>query len=124
MAHDGTDESASAALLESLLLKDMITWSQGLDPARREQLLTLGPVSLPPPFLTPTDRDGTEPGYAEIEQVKRRALRRAEQLSNIYLDEADRAADQSTMELAQKLAAQSIMRLAGLRNIASASGSQ
>jgi hypothetical protein len=36
--------------------------------------------------------------------------------------EADSADDQSSMELAQKLAAQSIMRLAGLRNIASASG--
>ena len=120
--HDGIDVSASAALLESLLLKDMMAWSQGLDPAQREQLLTLGPVPLPPPFLTPIDRDGTDAGYAEIEQVKRRALRRAEQLSNIYLDEADRAADQSRMELAQKLAAQSIMRLAGLRHLASESG--
>jgi hypothetical protein len=43
-------------------------------------------------------------------------------LSNIYLDEADHAADQSSMELAQKLAAQSIMRLAGLRHLASESG--
>ena len=121
-AHDGTDESASAALLESLLLKDMMTWSQGLDPARRQELLTLGGHPLPPPFLTPTARDGTEPGDTEIEPVKRRALRRAEQLSNIYLDEADRAVDHSTMELAQKLAAQSIMRLAGLRHLASESG--
>jgi len=56
---------------------------------------------------------------ADIDQVKRRALRRAEQLSNIYLDEADRAADQGSMELAQKLAAQSIIRLAGLRQLAS-----
>ena len=31
-AHDGIDESASAALLESLLLQDMMTWSQGLPP--------------------------------------------------------------------------------------------
>jgi hypothetical protein len=45
-------------------------------------------------------------------------------LSNIYLDEADRAADQSSMELAQKLAAQSIIRLAGLRHLASESGLQ
>ena len=51
-------------------------------------------------------------------QVKRRALRRAEQLSNIYLDDADHAADQSSMELAQKLAAHAIMRLAGLRQLA------
>lgn len=121
-AHDGIDESASAALLESLLLKDMMAWSQGLDPAQRKELLTLGAAPLPPPFLTPTDRDGTEPGYAEIEQVKRRALRRAEQLSKIYLDEADRAPDQTSMELAQKLAGQSIMRLAGLRHLASESG--
>ena len=121
-AHDGIDEPASAALLESLLLRDIMTWSQGLDPAQREELLTLGAAPLPRPFLTPTDRDGTEPGYAEIEQVKRRALRRAEQLSIIYLDEADRAADQSSMELAQKLAGQSIMRLAGLRHLASESG--
>jgi hypothetical protein len=102
----------------------MMAWSQALDAVQHEQLLTLGPASLSPPFLTPSDRDGTEPGYAEIEQAKRRALRRAEQLSNIYLDEADRAADQSSMELAQKLAAQSIMRLAVLRHLASESGSR
>lgn len=121
---DGMEESASAALLESLLFKDMMAWSQGLDAAQREQLFALGPAPLPPPSLTLTGRDGTDAGYAEIEQVKRRALRRAEQLSNIYLDEADRAADQSSMELAQKLAGQSIMRLAGLRHLASESGSR
>jgi hypothetical protein len=119
LAHDGVEGPASPALLESLLLKDMIIWSQGLDPARRERLMTLGTPPLPAPFRTAPDRDGGAPGTAEIEQVKRRALRRAEQLSNIYLDEADRAADQSSMELAQKLAAQSIMRLAGLRHLAS-----
>jgi hypothetical protein len=119
---DGMDESGSAALLESLLFKDMMAWSQGLDAAQREQLFALGPAPLPPPSLTLTGRDGTDAGYAEIEQVKRRALRRAEQLSNIYLEEADRAADQSSMELAQKLAAQSIMRLASLRHLVSESG--
>ena len=62
-----------------------------------------------------------DPASADIEQIKRRALRRAEQLSNIYLDDADKAHDQSSMELAQKLAAQSIMRLAGLRQAAAAS---
>ena len=118
---DGMDESGSAALLESLLFKDMMAWSQGLDAAQREQLFALGPAPLPPPSLTLTGRDGTDAGYAEIEQVKRRALRRAEQLSNIYLDEADRAADQSSMELAQKLAAQSIIRLASLRHLVSES---
>jgi len=119
---DGMDESGSAALLESLLFKDMVAWSQRLDAAQREQLFAPGAAPLPPPSLTLTGRDGTDAGYAEIEQVKRRALRRAEQLSNIYLEEADRAADQSSMELAQKLAAQSIMRLASLRHLVSESG--
>ena len=120
----GIDEPASAALLESLLLKDMMTWSQELEPAQRKRLLTLGTAPLPPPSLTPTDRDGADAENGDIEQIKLRALRRAEQLSNIYLDEADHAADQSSMELAQKLAAQSIMRLAGLRHLASESGSR
>lgn len=120
-AHDVIDESASAALLESLLLKDMMTWSQRLDPAQREQFLTLGTAPLCQPSATPPGWDGDDVGYGGIEQIKRRALRRAEQLSNIYLDEADHAADQSSMELAQKLAAQSIMRLAGLRQLASRS---
>ena len=119
---DGVAEPASAALLESLLLKDMATWSQRMDPAQREQLTILGGAPLPPSFPAPSDRDGAEPGDAEIEPVKRRALRRAEQLSVIYLNEADHAPDQSSMELAQKLAAQSIMRLAGLRRLASETG--
>jgi hypothetical protein len=111
-------EPASAALLESLLLRDMMAWSQGLDPVRRERLLALHPALASPAFRTSADLKDTGAGE-EIEQVKRRALRRAEQLSNIYLDEADRAVDQSSMELAQKLAAQSILRLAGLRQLAS-----
>ena len=115
---EGIDEPGSAALLESLLLRDMMAWSQRLDPVQREQLLTLDPAPLPPPFLTPVDGNDTGTKFEDIEQVKRRALRRAEQLSNIYLDDADRAADQSSMELAQKLAAQSIVRLAGLRHLA------
>jgi hypothetical protein len=121
-ADEGIDESGSAALLESLLLRDMTTWSQRLDPIQREQLLSLDPAPLPPPFLTPSDGNDADTKVEAIEQVKRRALRRAEQLSNIYLDDADRATDQSSMELAQKLAAQSIMRLAGLRHLASESG--
>jgi len=116
------DEPGSAALLESLLLRDMVAWSQRLDPVQRKQLLTLDPAPLPPPFLTPSDGNDADAKIEEIEHVKRRALRRAEQLSVIYLDDADRAADQSSMELAQKLAAQSIMRLAGLRQLAAESG--
>lgn len=115
-----TEQPESAALLESLLLRDMMTWAQGLDPAQRRQLLTLGAAPLPEP-LPPADGNRTDEGVADIEQIKRRALRRAEQLSNIYLDDADRAADQSSMELAQKLAAHSIMRLAGLRQLAAES---
>ncbi|MDP3074577.1 hypothetical protein [Bradyrhizobium sp.] len=118
-----SDESASAALLESLLLRDIIAWAQGLTPAQRDQLLAMDPSRLPPHFLTPSDQSRIEPASGDIEQIKRRALRRAEQLSNIYLDEADSADDQSRMELAQKLAAGSIMRLASLRNIAAASAS-
>jgi len=119
---DGSDETASAALLESLLLKDLMAWSHELNPLQREQLRTLDWGLRPPSFPTSVSQDDGIPEYAEIEQVKSRALRRAEQLSNIYLDEADRAADQSSMELAQKLAAQSIRRLAGLRHLASQSG--
>jgi hypothetical protein len=115
------EESASAALLESLLLRDIVAWSLALTPAQRDQLLAMDPSRLPPHFLTPSDQAGVEPASGDFETIKRRALRRAEQLSNIYLDEADSADDQSSMELAQKLAAGSIMRLAGLRNIAEAS---
>ncbi|WP_291863004.1 hypothetical protein [Bradyrhizobium sp.] len=119
-----SDESASAALLESLLLKDIIAWSQVLTPAQRDQLRAMDPSRLPPNFLTPSGAGGIEPPSGDIEAIKRRALRRAEQLSNIYLDDADSADDQGSMELAQKLAAQSIVRLAGLRNIAAASASR
>jgi len=91
--------------------------------AQRKYVMTLDPSHLPPHFLTPPDQGGLDPNSGEIEQIKQRALRRAEQLSNVYLDEADSANDHSSMELAQKLSAQSIIRLAGLRNIASASAS-
>jgi hypothetical protein len=121
-AANGTEQPASTALLESLLLKDIIAWSQGLTPAQRSYVLTLDPSRLPPRFLMAPDASGVGPASGEIEQVKRRALRRAEQLSNIYLDEADHADDQSSMELAQKLAAKSIMRLAALHHLASESG--
>lgn len=116
-ASGATGEPESAALLESLLLRDMMSWAHRLDPARRRQLLTLGAAPLPEP-LPPLDGNRIDDGAADIDAVKRRALRRAEQLSNIYLDDADHAADQSSMELAQKLAAHAIMRLAGLRQLA------
>lgn len=113
------DEPGSAALLESLLRRDMMAWSQRLDQVERAHLLALDPALLPPPFLTQADGNDTHMKIDEIDQVKRRALRRAEQLSNIYLNDADHAADQGSMELAQKLAARSIVRLAGLRHLAS-----
>lgn len=107
---NGMDAPASAALLESLLLKDMIAWSRRLPEPQRAQLLTLQSGSLAEQDL-PEGDEGAEPA-GSIEEIRRRALQRAEQLSDIYLAEADRAADQDSMELAQKLAAQSIMRLA------------
>jgi hypothetical protein len=117
-----SEESASAALLESLLLKDIIAWSQRLTPAQRDLVLAMDPSRLPPHFLMPPDAGGVVPTPGDIEQIKRRALRRAEQLSSIYLDDADNADSQNSMDLAQKLAAQSIMRLAGLRHLASEKG--
>jgi hypothetical protein len=120
IARNSLGRSGPAALLESLLLKDIIAWSQGLSLAQRDYVLAMDPSRLPPQFPLPTDEHSVDPTSGEIEQIKRRALRRAEQLSNIYLDEADSADDQSSMELAQKRAAQSITLLAGLRDIASA----
>ena len=113
-----SEESASAALLESLLLKDIIAWSQRLTPTQRDLVLTMDSSRLPPHFLMPPDDGGVDPASGDIEQIVRRALRRAEQLSNIYLDDADGALDQGSMEFAQKLAAQSITRLAALRHLA------
>ena len=75
-APGGTEEPASAALLESLLLKDIIAWSQGLSPAQRKYLMTLDPSRLPPHFLAPPDQGGLDPGSGEIEQIKQRAPRR------------------------------------------------
>jgi hypothetical protein len=103
----------SAALLESLLLKDIMLWSQQLPPRQRDFLSTLRPSPLPPRSEPQEENVQAD----TLDQIKRRALRRAEQLANLYLDEADRAADQISMELAQKLAGQSIERLAGWRKI-------
>jgi hypothetical protein len=116
-ANEPAPEPKSAALLESLLLKDIMLWSQQLTPQQRDVLSRLEPSPLPP-VSEPREAIG-QPGT--LDQIKLRVLRRAEQLSDLYLDEADRAVDQFSMELAQKLAAQSIARLAGLRDVASAS---
>ena len=73
-----SDESASAALLESLLLRDIIAWSQGLTPAQRDRLLAMDPSRLPPHFLTPPDQSGIEPGVRRhrTDQAPRAATRR------------------------------------------------
>lgn len=113
------EEPISAALLESLLSKDIIAWSQRLSYAQRARLLALDPFHPPQDALTEFGRNEDQQA-AEIEPIRRRALLRAEQLSNIYLDDADNAVDQDSLELAQKLAASSIVRLAGLRTMASA----
>lgn len=116
---DGTSDIPLAALLESLLFKDILAWSQGLPAIERRHLLAV------------TGNDATETAAVEAPtdaaavsgatEAKHRAIRRAEQLSSIYLDEADRAGDQDQLELAQKLAAQAITRLGDLRTIVAAS---
>jgi len=107
-------EVESAALLESLLLRDITQWAQQLAPADRDLLTTLGPSPLPP-AADPHDRP-LETGT--LDEIRTRALRRAEQLSSIYLDQADHAGDHASMTLAQQLAGQSIVRLAQLRRLA------
>ncbi len=123
-ATDEADASASSALLESLLLRDIVAWAHEMTAAQRQQATQLDISRLPSNFMTLPQEAGPNPAVGDIEQIKRRALRRAEQLSNIYLDDADSAPDQDSMELAQKLAAQAITRLANLRHLASESKPQ
>ena len=115
-----SSEISSAALLESLLLRDIFRWSQDAPPSLRDDLLSLIGSNPSAPLFP--DNDIASPSSGTLEEVKRRALRRAEQLSSIYLDEADSAVDQPRLELAQELAARSIARLADLRAMASATG--
>ena len=120
--HAPTTELSSAALLESLLLKDIFRWSQDMPSPQRGRLLSLiggDPERHGAPEADTTEADMALPDPGSLEDIKHRALRRAEQLSAIYLDEADSAVDQSSLELAQQLAARSIARLADLRAIAS-----
>jgi hypothetical protein len=109
-------------LLESLLRRDVIAWSQALPPSEGRHLLRVGVPGFSSEGTAVSENLET-PAIGEIEQIRQRALRRAEQLSNMYLDEADRAKDQNSLEFAQELAARSIARLAGLRaSAASSSG--
>lgn len=113
-------ELSTAALLESLLLNDILLWSQDTPLPQRARLLSLIGSQVGSP---PLSAEGVaRPQTGSREEIKRRALRHAEQLSTIYLDEADRAVDQSGLELAQQLATRSIARLADLRTIASLAG--
>lgn len=114
------DRNASSALLESLLRRDVIAWSRTLPPSEGRNLLRVGVSGFLSDDETPSEILET-PTVDEIEQIKQRALRRAEQLSNTYLDEAERAKDQSSLEFAQELATRSIARLAGLRASAASS---
>ena len=115
-----TSQISSAALLESLLLKEIFRWSQDASASQRDTLLSL--IGSNPSGTISPDSETDLPHRGTLEDVKRRALRRAEQLSSIYLDEADSAHDQSQLELAQQLATRSIARLADLRAMASAQG--
>ena len=84
VAVDGIDEPASAALLESLLLKDIIAWSQGLTPAQRDHVTNMDPSQLPPHFLMPPDKGGADPASGEIEQIKPRAAPRRTTLEHLF----------------------------------------
>lgn len=88
-------------------------------PSLRDDLLSLIGSNPSAPIFP--DNDIASPSSGTLEEVKQRALRRAEQLSSIYLDEADSAVDQPRLELAE-LAARSIVRLADLRAMAFAPG--
>lgn len=120
-SHDETSEIPLAALLESLLLKDIVEWSQDLPAVERRHLLAVTGGDLTERLPAPVPMRDRTSGSDSIEEVRRRAIRRAEQLSSIYLDEADHADDQTRLELAQKLAAHAITRLADLKTMAAAS---
>jgi hypothetical protein len=116
--HEDTSELPLAALLESLLLRDIFTWSQDLPTIERGHLLAMTRSGMSEPLHDPLPLNDRTPAHGTIDEIKRRALHRAEQLSSIYLDEADHADDPVQLELAQKLAARAITRLADLRTMA------
>ncbi|UZE50504.1 hypothetical protein ONR75_07395 [Rhodopseudomonas sp. P2A-2r] len=124
-AGDGLQDKSSeiplAALLESLLLKDIVAWSQDLPAIERGHLLAVTGGDLTERLPVPAPMRDMAPDSDTIEDIRCRAIRRAEQLSSIYLDEADHAQDQPQLELALKLAAHAITRLADLRTMAAAS---
>ncbi|KIZ35925.1 MULTISPECIES: hypothetical protein [Rhodopseudomonas] len=106
-------EALSAAMLESLLSKDIEQWSRRIPADAREVLSKLGSSPLPA-----SDPAEAQPPTETLEEIKHRALRRAEQLTSLYLEEAERATNHDSLEFAQRLAGQSITRLAELRRLA------
>ncbi|WP_047309065.1 hypothetical protein [Rhodopseudomonas palustris] len=110
-------EMSSAALIESLLLKEIARWAQVLMPPERERLLSSSGVATADLAAIGTELPGLPDGDTPAE-VPRRVVGYAEQLTSMYLDESDRATDQAELELAQTLASSSIARLARLRAFA------
>ena len=108
----GHGEMASAAMLESLLFKEVVRWATLLPGAARDELFAAAGYSVPAADLIEL------PGLSDAdapEDASRRAIRYAEQLTSIYLDEAGRANDQAALDLAQSLAAAAIQRMSTLR---------
>lgn len=114
-AEPSSSEMSSAALIESLLLKEIVRWSQTLPATDQEKLLSSNGLASADLAALSAELPGTAETAGD---VPRRVVRYAEQLTSIYLDESDRATDQAGLELAQSLAASSIARLARLRTFA------
>jgi hypothetical protein len=109
---EGSGEVMPAAQLERLLSSDILAWSQHLPAVARNHLLAVTGIDATSPIASGIPASGT------LEEIKRRAIRRAEQLTSIHLDDADHAVDDARLQLAQQLAARAITRLADLRRIA------
>jgi hypothetical protein len=112
----GQDRLSSAALLESLLFKEVMRWSLTVPPAARDELFAAAGYSGAEVDGADLELPAAPPGDT-LADVMQRAIRYAEQVTSLYLAEADHAADQARLDLAQKLAAPSITRLARLRRL-------
>jgi hypothetical protein len=109
-------ELSSAALMESLLYKAIVRWGSEVSQDERRSLFAAASIDYQVTIAGEASPQSLEP--EKFENAKPRALRYAEQLSSIYLAEADKATNQAQLDLAQKLAGSSIARLARLRRIA------
>ncbi|MBI5130568.1 MAG: hypothetical protein HZA66_14100 [Rhodopseudomonas palustris] len=110
-------ELSSAALIESLLFKEVVRWAQALPATERDALLLAAGYSAAELAAAELEFPAA-PDDDTLDAVRQRTIRYAEQVTMIYLDEADQAADQTGLDLAQKLASSSIARLARLRSSA------